>query len=156
MLRLFGKDPAQGKGAEATADRPDGNVWSGPGLTPVAYRVERLKRRPEFLRVAAARRKVATPGLVLQAAPWPEAVDGRLRVGFTASRKDGNAVLRNRVRRRLKAVAAELLPHHAKPGMDYVLIGRQGSASRPHRALKADLEAALRRIGAWYGEDAAA
>jgi len=120
-------------------------------------RVGRLQRRPDFLRVAAARRKFAAPGLVLQAAPGLAGDTVDLRVGFTASRKVGGAVVRNRVRRRLRAVAAELLPGHAKPGMDYVLIGRQASLTRPYLALKADLEAALRRLGAWQGqaEDAA-
>lgn len=77
-----------------------------------------------------------------------EANEG-LRVGFTVSRKVGNAVIRNRVRRRLRAVAAEMLPDHAEPGHDYVLIGRAGALKRPYDALRGDLEVSLRKLGLW-------
>jgi ribonuclease P protein component len=108
----------------------------------------RLKQRSDFLRVAAARRRAVLPGLVLQAAPRPErsAAAGPLRVGFTASRKVGNAVIRNRAKRRLRAAAAAVLPAHGRPGTDYVLIARAGTADRPYAALLADLAAALRRV----------
>ncbi len=69
------------------------------------------------------------------------------RVGFTVSRRVGNAVVRNRVRRRLRAVAERVLPR-ARPAADYVLIGRQGTAARPFADLVADLEAALAKLGA--------
>ncbi len=112
--------------------------------------VERLKKRAEFLRVAGVRRKWATPGMVLQAAYDPSCVDaGRLRVGFTATKKTGNAVVRNRIKRRLRAIADELLPLHAKPGWDYVLIGRKETPLREHQALKADLLTALKKVGAY-------
>jgi ribonuclease P protein component len=123
-------------------------------------RIARLKRRSEFLRVAGARRKWAAPGLVLQARRHepgearPDAVPGALRIGFTASRKVGIAVERNRARRRLRAAAAEIMPRHALPGHDYVLIARAETAARPWPALLADLEAALRRVRAWR-DDAA-
>ena len=110
----------------------------------------RLTRRAEFLKVAAARRKWAAPGLILQVAADPEASSSRAcawRVGFTASRKVGNAVARNRARRRLRAVSAEVLPEHARAGHDYVLIARAGTLTRDYRALLADLEEGLRRLG---------
>jgi ribonuclease P protein component len=114
----------------------------------VAAKLERLKIRADFLRVAAARRRTAQPGLVLQAAPrvigWDEA--SSIRVGFTASRKVGNAVTRNRAKRRLREAAARVLPHHGRLGTDYVLIAREGTVERPFSALVADLETALRRI----------
>ena len=69
-----------------------------------------------------------------------------MRVGFTASRKVGNAVIRNRAKRRLRAAAAAILPTLGKPGTDYVLIARSGTAARPYAALLADLETGLRRI----------
>ncbi len=116
----------------------------------------RLRQRSEYLRVAGAKRKSARPGLVLQAArsPAPDETtarlnraEARLRVGITVSRKVGNAVVRNRARRRLRAVARETLPGQAMPGHDYVLIGRKGTLSRPYDALRGDLEAALAKLG---------
>lgn len=111
---------------------------------------QRLKRRREFLRVQAAGRKTAQPGLVLQAAPGE---GGTVRVGFTVSRRVGNAVTRNRVRRRLKAVAAEVLPRGARDNHDYVIIGRAGSIDRAYDALRRDLETALKRLKLWAASD---
>ena len=114
----------------------------------------RLTRRPEFLRVAASRRRWATSGLILQAADSPSsAPESPFRLGFTASRKVGGAVQRNRARRRLRAAAAALMPAHAARGMDYVLVARADTVSRPYPGLLADLEAALRRLRLWR-EDA--
>ena len=98
-------------------------------------------------------------GLILQADRRP-ASDGtaalpQARVGLTVSRKVGNAVARNRARRRLRAVAAELLPGHAAAGHDYVLVGRAGTLRRPYAGLRADLEAGLRRLGLWRDGPAA-
>ncbi|HVY97916.1 MAG TPA: ribonuclease P protein component [Dongiaceae bacterium] len=111
--------------------------------------VGRLKRRADFLRVAGARRKWAAPGLILQVSPQSEP-DPRfpVRVGFTASRKVGNAVMRNRARRRLRAVAAELVGRHAKPGHDLVLIARTATCERPFEDLKRDLIQGLKRTKA--------
>lgn len=108
--------------------------------------VERLRRRADYLRVQAADRRAALPGLLLQAAPGEE---GCCRVGFTASRKVGNAVIRNRARRRLKALAGEILPQHAIPGHDYVLVARQATPQREYAALRRDLESALKKLKLW-------
>ncbi len=108
--------------------------------------VERLRRRADYLRVQAAERRIALPGLLLQAAPGET---GCCRVGFTASRKVGNAVTRNRARRRLKALAGEILPRHALPGHDYVLVARQATPQRDYSALRRDLEAALKKLRLW-------
>jgi ribonuclease P protein component len=122
--------------------------------------VGRLKRRAEFLRVAGAGRKSVTPGLILQVAPHlddatpPEGC--ALRVGFTASRKVGIAVERNRARRRLRAAVQQVMALHAAPGRDYVLIARAGTAGRPFAALLGDLKAALRQAGAYREAPAAA
>ena len=76
-----------------------------------------------------------------------EADDGAIRFGLTASKKIGNAVIRNRARRRLRALAREILPLHGLPGWDYVLVGRpEATVSRDFAALRADLVRALGRV----------
>jgi len=114
--------------------------------------VGRLRRRAEFLKVAAGRRKWAMPGLVLQVRAWGEAEQSVLptetmRVGYTASRKVGSAVARNRARRRLRAAVRESLSRNGRTGHDYVLIARTGTLTRPYPALLGDIEAALDRLG---------
>ncbi len=87
--------------------------------------------------------------MVVQAARRGDAGDddgNEARVGFTVSKKVGNAVARNRARRRLRAAAEEVLPQLADRGTDYVLIGRKTTLTRPFAALRQDLEAALRRL----------
>jgi ribonuclease P protein component len=113
----------------------------------------RLTRRPEFLRVAASRRKWVAPGLILQAYRRAAAESGggsdeAVRVGLTASRKVGNAVARNRARRRLREASRQVLPGRVKPGYDLVLVARAGTLRRPFQALLEDLETALARLGA--------
>jgi len=114
----------------------------------VGHTLEILKVRADFLRVASAGRRSGGPGLVVQAAPHRHEASGatRIRVGFTASRKVGNAVIRNRAKRRMRAAAASVLPSRGQPGTDYVLIARASTADRPFAELVADLEAALRRF----------
>ena len=116
----------------------------------MVVRIARLKRRSEFLRVAAARRKRATPGLILQAAESQaaKAVEGGFRVGFTASRRVGTAVARNRARRRLRAAVDKVMPSRAQPGHDYVVIARRETLDRPFAELVGDLESALDRVAA--------
>jgi ribonuclease P protein component len=110
--------------------------------------VARLKRRPEFLAVAASRRKWVAPGLILQAARRPEEsnLPPAPRIGFTASRKVGIAVARNRARRRLRAAVETVLPKAGLPGFDYVLVARSGTLTRPFADLVGDLETALKHI----------
>jgi ribonuclease P protein component len=132
--------------------------------------IGRLTRRAEFLQVAAANRKWVAPGLILQVRRQPSSESQSdnapraaqrddapraarpqpvrpepVRVGFTASRKVGNAVKRNRARRRLRAVAAEVLTH-AEPGTDFVLIARPATIDRDYQALVGDLVAGLKRL----------
>jgi len=73
--------------------------------------------------------------------------DPGIRVGFTCSKKVGNAVARNRAKRRLRAVAREIVPARGQPGWDYVLIGRAGeTGARPFDDLRRDLAFALDRL----------
>jgi ribonuclease P protein component len=111
----------------------------------------RLKRRAEFLRVAAKGAKAPMPGLVLQALKRDDANPARL--GFTVTKKVGNAVVRNRTKRRLREAARLLLRDQerdgaALTGVDLVLIGRDGTRKRPFPALLDDLRRALKRTGA--------
>jgi len=131
-----------------------------------ANRLRRLRRRPEFLRVQRNGRRFATPGLVLQACPvrrpaTPPGDTGSaptddIGIGFTASKKVGNAVLRNRARRRLKALVRETMPAAARPGVDYVMIARQGTIARPWPALQQDLIVALKRLKMLSPDDSTA
>lgn len=107
-----------------------------------------LPRRADFLRVAATRRRCVTPGLILQVAPLPESerASGPLRVGYTASKKVGNAIARNRCKRRLREAVRKVMPLHAREGLDYVLIAREDTIARPFDQLLADLRQALKRL----------
>lgn len=106
--------------------------------------LKRLKKRREFLRAAAKGKRAAKPGLVLQALalPGPE-----VRLGFTVTKKVGNAVIRNRARRRLKEAARLTLPGMALTGWNLVLIGRDATAERPFTLLIDDLRGCLRQAG---------
>jgi ribonuclease P protein component len=88
-------------------------------------------------------------GFVVQVAPAPADLDRPLiRVGFTVSRKVGNAVVRNRVRRRLREVARLVIPAHARADLDYVLVGRQAALGREFALLHQELLQALKRLRA--------
>jgi ribonuclease P protein component len=117
--------------------------------------VERLKKRAEFLRAARGIRRVEG-AITLETCPAPELSPGHLRVGFTASKKIGNAVIRNRAKRRLRAAASQLLPLLGRPGHDYVLVARGTTVARPFPALLSDitlaLKAAHRKLDAKAGD----
>jgi ribonuclease P protein component len=104
----------------------------------------RLKRRREFLSVAARGSRAARPSLLLQALPGTGAP---LRVGFTATKKLGDAVTRNRAKRRLRAAIEASLAGTPPAGWDIVLIARDGAVHKPWPALLADLGGALRQAG---------
>jgi ribonuclease P protein component len=103
----------------------------------------RLKRRVEFLRVAAAGRKLPVTALVLQALARGDTEP--VRVGFTVTRKVGNAVVRNRARRRLREAARMVLAERSARGFDLVLVGRATTGSIAFPRLLRDLGNALDR-----------
>ncbi len=126
-----------------------------PGKTPPAVSscLETLRKRAGFLAAARGRRAV-TPGFVLQGrARRPGEADADcIRVGFTASKKVGNAVARNRAKRRLRALAREVLAEHGRPGWDYVLVARrEHTATRPFDRMREDLRTALVRLHGGQG-----
>jgi ribonuclease P protein component len=108
--------------------------------------IERLKTRPSFL-AAAKGASVARGAVVVQAL---DRADGEapIRCGFTATRRIGGAVVRNRAKRRLREAAARLAPLHAKSGHDYVFIARAGTAKRSWARLLDDVESALISLAA--------
>ena len=126
------KNQGQGHGAEEPA-----------GSSAVSLCV--LSKRADFLMAASARRQ-GTGGFLLQARDRADGEDG-VRIGFTASKKIGNAVLRSRAKRRLRAIAREVLASLARPGWDYVLVARpEATVSRTYADLCNDLEAALTSV----------
>ena len=112
---------------------------------PIALPIQRLTKRSEFLFVRQGAR--ASRGAVLIEARR-RTEDGQVRVGFTASKKVGGAVQRNRARRRLREAARQLLPEYGLPGVDYVLVARQQTPDAPWAALLDDVRNALIRLRA--------
>ena len=107
-----------------------------------------LKKRKEFVQIAEHGRKFITAGLVLQVLPREaeNKFGDVIRVGFTTTKKVGNAVKRSRVRRRLRVLARMILPQYGTPACDYVLIGRTSTFDKPFYELTKDLKYALKKI----------
>ena len=119
---------------------------STAGPQPAAVKPATLKKRAEFLRLRGGPR-CATPGFVLEARPRPgDEAAPEPRFGFTVTKQIGKAVVRNRIRRRLRAVVRATAAAHALPRYDYVLIARGAAFTRPFPDLKKELEQAFRRV----------
>jgi ribonuclease P protein component len=112
--------------------------------------VVRLKRRREFLAAAASPHRWVAPAFVLQAGPRSAAdrsgSGAEIGLGFTASRRIGKAVARNRARRRLSEAARRVLPGPAEPGYNYVIIARPAVLTCPFDRLLGDLGTAFARV----------
>ncbi|NCC21283.1 MAG: ribonuclease P protein component [Alphaproteobacteria bacterium] len=106
--------------------------------------LQTLKKRADFIKVQKTGRRWVSNGLILQAAANASGYKG---IGFTVSKRvDKSAVRRNRIKRRLRAVAADILPQTAVSGTDYVLIGRPETLSRPYADLLRDLRWCLKKM----------
>lgn len=104
-----------------------------------------LTKRAEFLHVQSKGKKWVSHGLILQLADNDL---NQTRIGFTVTKKtEKSAVKRNRIKRRLRAVAADVLPNEAKPSVDYILVGRSQTLTRPYKTLCNDLEWCLKKMG---------
>ena len=111
-----------------------------PAVAGAPGEVERLKTRAQFL--AAAKGRSSSKGAVVVQSLAREG-QPVIRAGFTATRKVGGAVVRNRAKRRLREAARLLLPVHGVKGRDYVFIARGGTATRPWARLLDDVKSAL-------------
>lgn len=121
-----------------------GNIAEAPAGSP-AVSLCVMRKRADYLKAASARRQ-GTGGFLLQARDRADA-DPSVRIGFTASKKIGNAVMRNRAKRRLRALAREVLVPDARPGWDYVLVARpEATVNRAYTDLCGDLRQALATV----------
>lgn len=117
----------------------------GTDASPPAVSVCTMKTRAQFLAANHGHRQ-GTKAFMLQARDRADG-DPAVNIGFTCSKKVGNAVARNRAKRRLREIARQVLPHKARPGWDYVLIGRRDeTAQRDFGSLLKDLDWALDRV----------
>lgn len=114
-------------------------------VSDALFKIERLKKRPDFL--ACAQAPYCARGAVLVQAR-PRDAEPLVRAGFTATKRIGGAVERNRAKRRLREAARLLLPALASPGFDYVFVARGGVTTRPWPRLLDDVKSALLRLAA--------
>ena len=135
-----------GARGDASACRPDAATMSAPhAITAQPVTLGRLTRRGEFLRTRAGR-SWASRSLVLQAHARRADDACGARFGFTATKRLGSAVRRNRARRRLKEAVRLIGPDCAQPGYDYVVIARRGTLTQAFSDIVKELETALRKV----------
>lgn len=108
--------------------------------------VTTLKKRADFVRLSSHGHKFIVSSFILLAAPTADSTGNSIRFGLTATRKLGGAVVRNRIRRRLRAAFREIASSHARSGYDYVLIARKSALHCPYSTLIRDLTFALPRL----------
>ncbi len=116
-----------------------------------AQEISTLRNRADFLRLAASGRKWVSKGMIVQMAKMPQQDEqdiSGIRVGYTASKKVGNAVKRTRAKRRLREVVRRILPDRGRKGHDYVLIARPATVTLPFDQLIRDFNWCLKRLNA--------
>lgn len=108
-------------------------------------KIQTLKKRKDFLRVANRCHKYVMPAFILQVSENPEPKAEGIRIGFTASRRVGGAVERNRAKRRMRELVREIFPSHANFSFDYVLIAKSFCLERNFEKLRNELKSVLMR-----------
>ena len=139
---------ARSQEAVGLIDQTDSAAGTGalaPEPLPERLSVETLRRRSDYLSANKGVR-VSRPGFVLLVAQDAAPESAGVRIGFTVTKKIGGAVVRNRLKRRLRALAREILPEHGIAGADHVLIGRDDGLDLPFATLRSDLLFALKRV----------
>jgi ribonuclease P protein component len=136
--------------APARIPRPHGDAGRPQGAEPAprtrtqeAQRLVTLKKRADFV-AANSGQRLSTPGFLLLVRDRKDS-DPTMRVGFTVTKKIGGAVVRNRMKRRFRALAREILPAKGCPGSDHVMIGRARGVERDFGVLRSELAGALDR-----------
>lgn len=115
-------------------------------MLDTASSVHTLKKRADFLRVGNARLSYGVAGFLLLGAPSTTATTQTIYVGYTVTKKIGNAVVRNRIKRRFREVCRSTLAAHGNPAFDYVLIARPPALTLPYTKLCEDLGFALQKL----------
>ena len=138
--------PARFPGPHGDGRRPQGSERAPWPRPQEAERLTTLRKRSDFL-AANAGKRAATPGFVLLVRDRQDG-DPTKRVGFTVTRKIGGAVIRNRMKRRFRTLAREIIPVQGIDGADHVMIGRAKGIERDFSLLRDDLTQALARVRA--------
>jgi len=117
---------------------------SEPLLDGLTAPYVKIRKRPDFLAANRGKRFV-TPGFILLAFDRRDSEPTK-RLGITVTKKVGNAVIRNRMKRRFRALAAEFLPEAGISGTDHILIGRAGGIERDFQEMRRDMARALKKL----------
>jgi len=136
--------PARVPLAQRNAGRPQGAECPPRARPQEAQRLATIKKRADFL-AANGGRRASTPGFVLLVRDREDA-DLAMRVGFTVTKKIGGSVVRNRMKRRFRALAREIVSAKGFAGSDHVMIGRSKGIERDFGLLRSELEGALDRM----------
>src|SRR3954454_3776742 len=132
-------------GAHGNRRRPQGAERPPRPRPQEAQRLATIKKRADFL-AANGEKRALTPGFILLVRDRQDS-DATMRVGFTVTKKIGGAVVRNRMKRRFRALAREIMPVKGFAGADHVMIGRTSGIERDYGLLRSDLVSALDQLG---------